>query len=249
MLQAHRLSHAAETGQLIPRVRKPGQSRDSGDGRDYNLLRSSSDFSTSLGSSVSYQSNPFATPASGKLPSSDILEPQSTASDNSFNSSEPLPAVHRAGSIFGRVNDFSILREVNSGFSVLRPGTLDAELRSRTASRQRSASPSQRRRSRSVSFDLGPAEKKRSRRLQKRRPSEDSASNRTSVTLDDDTQSSAAANTVAVMQPDQSSSAKGVSKALDAKRHEGSKFSFEHGSRPGSAFATTEGAAAKQGDM
>lgn len=278
MLQTHRLSHAAETGQLvprsressqvIPRSRQPGRSGDwanivnfapivSGEVVNFSLPRLSTDM-TPPGSSSSNVSNPFMTPSTEKS-SVDIPEPQSATTNRSSKSYEMLPSVQRESSSFsaGRP-DASVLREVNSGFTVLRPGTLDAEAQGR-ARRNRSVSPPQRRRSRSVSIDTQNSEKRRSRRLQKkRRPSQDSvsASNRTSVSIETHTRASIDDRTKYLMdtelQPPTATYGRDelsrrpspleIALGAEFERNPGSKFSFDAGQRPPSAIEIAKGA-------
>lgn len=173
-MENNRLSHAAETGQLLPRTRRAGQSGEwasvanftpivSGEIVNFSMPRPES----SSGPPSDSGSNPFRTPDTPTSPGfPGGSEPRS--SDEGY-----LPTVSRSstGFLYDRP-DSTVLREVNSGFSILRPGTLDAQLQAQS---QRRPPPQARSRSRSMSFDGNVEEKTRSKRLQKkRRPSMDS---------------------------------------------------------------------------
>lgn len=197
MLQAHRLSHAAETGQLIPRNRRPGHSGEwasianfapivSGEIVNFSMPRNSIvdvPLKTPPGSASSHKSNPFTTPTSSKA-SEDSWGLRKMSADSTPDTS---PRTHRASSSFSITRPESVvLREVNSGFSVLRPGTLDAQLQAQRE-RSRSNSPHQRQLSSSMSVSRHGSQKQHSRWLQKgRRPSEDSE--RTSISLTSSTE-------------------------------------------------------------
>ncbi|GAB7355781.1 hypothetical protein MBLNU459_g6463t1 [Dothideomycetes sp. NU459] len=167
MLHSHRLSHAAEIGQLLPRTRRAGNSGEwasianfaptpSGQSGDLSMPGAGSPTSPS-----STGSNPFKTPTSPTAPE------LPGSSEPRLSEDGRLPTVRRASSSLSYEQpDATVLRQVNSGFSILRPGTLDAQA-------QRGP-PKVRSLSRSAS-DESKSDKRQSRRLQKkRRPSMES---------------------------------------------------------------------------
>lgn len=217
MLQTHRLSHVAETGQLIPRIRRPGHSGEWASVANFTPIVSGEVINFSIPRPVTPSgppsdsgSNPFRTPVSPDSPGF----PESNKSRTSNESHLPNVRPTSNGHTYDRP-DANVLREVNSGFSILRPGTLDAQLQAQTQRRPQQA----RSRSRSVSFD-GDSEKRRGKRLQKkRRPSVDSR--RSSV------------------------SDKGITvlEALQGPMYEdGARYAFAEGDRPPSATNVVEGA-------
>lgn len=176
LLQSHRLSHVAETGQLTPRIRKPGFSGEWASiaelGKPENAISTPVDcfiprrttpspplsvaLSPIMGASQtmammsSNQDSHASNVAKQAVPLLDTYQPRRlhTEEENSGLSqrASQLP-VHR---------DSQVLRKVNSGFEILRPGTLDVTI------------PPAR-----DDGGLESGEKRQSKRLQKkRRPSE-----------------------------------------------------------------------------
>jgi hypothetical protein len=170
-LQTHRMSQVAETGRLVPRTRRTGTSGDwssspmaASEVHNFSLPRSQSP--PPPGSSSSNNTlNPFTTPVSEKHPEVDFPEQKTPASESKSR---------RGSGISYTRPDPTVLRAVNSGFAVLKPGTLDAE-----AVAKESAQGSQHARARSASFDS--TERRHSRKLQKkRRPSTSSRDSQSS---------------------------------------------------------------------
>ncbi|KAI5200175.1 hypothetical protein AUEXF2481DRAFT_25152 [Aureobasidium subglaciale EXF-2481] len=168
-LQTHRMSQVAETGRLVPRSRRAGASGDwtssplaTCDVHNFSLPRSQTPPPPSSSSSNNTL-NPFTTPVSEKHPDVDFPEPKMPASE---------PKSRRGSSVSYTRPDPTVLRTVNSGFAVLKPGTLEAEAAAKESAH---GVASQHARGRSASFDSN--EKRQSRKLQKkRRPSDSSQS-------------------------------------------------------------------------
>jgi hypothetical protein len=157
LLQSHRLSHVAETGQLTPRVRRPGNSGDWASGLTDNI-RAPQDISTANG--VDYfvprqktSSPPLealsAPPKDAFAPSGSRL-PQDSQPLNQTKQSAPVPETY-APQLYQPPQTYQprgpqyetaegpshqevqtaqtsqrqsqVLRKVNSGFEILRPGT------------------------------------------------------------------------------------------------------------------------------
>ena len=170
-LQTHRMSQVAETGRLVPRNRRTGTSGDwssspmaASEVHNFSLPRSQSP--PPPGSSSSHNTlNPFTTPVSEKHPEVDFPEPKTPASESKSR---------RGSGVSYTRPDPTVLRAVNSGFAVLKPGTLEAE-----AAAKESRQGSQHARARSASFDS--TERRQSRKLQKkRRPSNSSRDSQSS---------------------------------------------------------------------
>lgn len=176
LLQSHRLSHVAETGQLTPRIRKPGFSgewasvAESGKPEnaaagpvDYFIPRRSTPsppLSAALGPQFSPSQSTPVTPSSQDsypnnaakqaVPLPDTYQPRgphTEEEDVELSQQASVPQVHR---------NSQVLRKVNSGFEILRPGTFSVTMPPADDDR-----------------DLESGEKRQSKRLQKkRRPSE-----------------------------------------------------------------------------
>lgn len=105
--------------------------------------------------------NPFTTPLSEKHPEVDFPEPKTPASESKSR--------RGSGMSYTRP-DPTVLRAVNSGFAVLKPGTLDAEAAAKESAQGVAYHHA---RARSASFESN--ERRHSRKLQKkRRPSNSS---------------------------------------------------------------------------
>jgi hypothetical protein len=165
------MSQVAETGRLVPRTRRTGTSGDwspspmaASEVHNFSLPRSQSP--PPPGSSSSNNTNnPFTTPVSEKHPEVDFPEHKTPASETKSR---------RGSGLSYKRPDPTVLRAVNSGFAVLKPGTLDAE-----AAAKESAQGSQHARTRSASFDS--TERRHSRKLQKKhRPSTSSRDSQSS---------------------------------------------------------------------
>ncbi|KAF2735481.1 hypothetical protein EJ04DRAFT_534230 [Polyplosphaeria fusca] len=191
LLQSHRLSHVAETGQLTPRVRKPGNS---GEWASVAAnLRSPQEISTSNGVDyfVPRQKDPspplpptLSTPDEAPLPSTSKLNLDGHSS-NQAKQAVPLLETYQPRPVYSpeayqprgphheyedesahyavqttqnSQRDTQILRKVNSGFEILRPGTFGEP-----------PSPEE---------DKLPNDRRQSKKLQKRRKS--SSASRTS---------------------------------------------------------------------
>jgi hypothetical protein len=181
LLQSHRLSHVAETGQLAPRARRPGGlSGDWSSGVPVHLASPEPQVDSYFAHPRSAPSpppaagrNPFETPVAtptdmlngnGSTPEDSAIgnTKPGTGTQNGYRSmsssrhlERPEP-VHSAQS-FQNDRNSQVLRTVNSGFEVLKPGTLGsapAELTSFPES-----TPEENRRN--------------SRKLHKKRPSND----------------------------------------------------------------------------
>lgn len=196
MLQSHRMSHVAETGQLTPRVRRPGQSGEWASVAEN--MRSPQEISTVNGVDyfVPQQKTPSPPPPPVAVPSFDAPMPaalktsQYTNTDNQARPSVPLLETYAQRPFYlpeayqprGPHNlhaersyeevpievntsqnqrDSQVLRKVNSGFEILRPGTLPLPS---PAEEEKAAQ----------------AEKRQSKRLQKKRRAS-SAGSRTSA--------------------------------------------------------------------
>ncbi|THW45422.1 hypothetical protein D6C90_04443 [Aureobasidium pullulans] len=166
-LQTHRMSQVAETGRLVPRSRRTGTSADwtssplaSSEVHNFSLPRSQTP--PPPGSSSSNNTfNPFTTPVSEKYPEIEFPEPKTSTSE---------PKSRRGSSNSYTRPDPTVLREVNSGFAVLKPGTLEAEAAAKESAHNVANHHA---RARSASFDSN--ERRQSRKLQKkRRPSNSS---------------------------------------------------------------------------
>ena len=179
LLQSHRMSHVAETGQLTPRIRKPGFSGEwasiveSGKpGKPENAAAGPVDcfiprratpsppLSVALDPQISPSQSTPVTPSSQDshptnaakqaVPLLDTYQPRgphTEEEDVEPSQQASVPQVHR---------NSQVLRKVNSGFEILRPGTFSVTMPPAVDDR-----------------DLESGEKRQSKRLQKkRRPSE-----------------------------------------------------------------------------
>ncbi|KAF2686491.1 hypothetical protein K458DRAFT_198719 [Lentithecium fluviatile CBS 122367] len=193
MLQSHRMSHVAETGQLTPRVRRPGNSGEWASVAEN--IRSPQEIS-STANGVDYfvpqQKTPSPPPPPVRIPSYDAPLPSTsnpTQDSNAVNQARQavplletyanrpfyLPETYQPRGPHNlhfersyeevpiEVNttqnqrDSQVLRKVNSGFEILRPGTLQLP----TPEEEEKAAM---------------AEKRQSRRLQKKRRTSSGAS-------------------------------------------------------------------------
>lgn len=163
-LQTHRMSQVAETGHLVPRSRRAADSSPITSAEIHNFSLPRTQTPPPPGSSSSTNTfNPFTTPTSETHPEIEYPEPKTSTSE---------PKSRRKSSVSYTRPDPTILREVNSGFAVLKPGTLEAEAAAKESAQQHT-------RSRSASFDGN--ERRHSRKLQKkRRPSESSRESQSS---------------------------------------------------------------------
>lgn len=176
LLQSHRLSHVAETGQLTPRIRKPGFS-----GEWASIVESGKPENTAAGPvdyfiprrttpspplSAAFDPQIYPSQSTPVRPSSQDSYPNNAAKqavplpdtyqprgphteeeDAELSQQASVPQVHR---------NSEVLRKVNSGFEILRPGTFSVATPPAGDDR-----------------DLESGEKRQSKRLQKkRRPSE-----------------------------------------------------------------------------
>ncbi len=175
-LASHRLSHAAETGQLLPRVRRSGLSGDwTGSSHIPSRLSDIGDYYTPYRPSTANNSqNPFATPYPSRASKAIIPE---TPSFQSFVDNHPVtaqqsdPLLHAAegGSRHDpthvlqsadanqRLRRSTNVRRVNSGFEILPAGTLDLQRQSTGQSEEWNQDP-----------ELG--DRRHSKKLQKKRP-------------------------------------------------------------------------------
>ncbi|KAI4725964.1 hypothetical protein E4T49_06277 [Aureobasidium sp. EXF-10728] len=172
-LQTHRMSQVAETGHLVPRSRRTGTSGDwtsspLAASEVHNFSHPRSQTPPRPGSSSSNSGlNPFTTPVSEKHPEVDFPEPKSPASTSK---------TRRGSSLSYTRPDPTVLRTVNSGFAVLKPGTLDAEAAAKESAH---TIANQHTRARSASNESN--ERRHSRKLQKkRRPSDSSRESKSS---------------------------------------------------------------------
>ncbi|CAD0109298.1 unnamed protein product, partial [Aureobasidium uvarum] len=171
-LQTHRMSQVAETGRLVPRSRRTGTSGDwtsspLAAGEVHNFSHPRSQTPPRPGSSGSNSGlNPFTTPVSEKHPDVEIPEPKTPASESK---------TRRGSSVSYTRPDPTVLRAVNSGFAVLKPGTLDAEAAAKESAHTIAG---QHARTRSSSNESN--ERRHSRKLQKRRPSDSSRESKSS---------------------------------------------------------------------
>ena len=194
-MQYRRASQAAESGQLQPRIGTRGQSSERSSAEWHRRL--SSDITDSTlhepRTPDDTRSSGLMTPEihiTGSSPptSSGLVTPYDADAEYIMRQhpapleahprvvSEPHLTMPRRPSQSKR-SSFSvvdkghpqILRQVNPGFAVLRPGTLDGTSSGRTAAKADSSAEVD------IEAQAGEgAEKRRSRRLQKRRPSQDS---------------------------------------------------------------------------
>ncbi|KAF2266817.1 hypothetical protein CC78DRAFT_531263 [Lojkania enalia] len=150
LLQSHRLSHVAETGQLTPRVRRPGLSGEWASTAD---VRSPQEISSSNG--VDYfvplprqktPSPPLAPTIPEEMPSTSKFSHDAHSSnqvrqavpllETYHTSDSPLPQTYQPRGPQHEYDESSyavqtaqnqrqdqVLRKVNSGFEILRPGT------------------------------------------------------------------------------------------------------------------------------
>ena len=154
-LASHRLSHAAETGQLIPRVRRTEVSGDwTTTSRPPSQLQDTGDSLRSYTRSRNESGNPFVTPRVSVAPDEVMYEPPSFQDfvDNTpitTLQSHPLrqAAEHRDDHAHRQVlqsadankllQSSTTVRKVNSGFEVLPSGTFEAQRQSREIPEQR----------------------------------------------------------------------------------------------------------------
>lgn len=199
MLQSHRMSHVAETGQLTPRVRKPGNSGEWASVADN--IRSPQDISTVNGVDyfVPQQKTPSPPLPPVAIPTYDAPVPSASRSTQDYHAANQakqavplletyaprpfyLPETYQPRGPHNlhversyeevpiEVNtsqnqrDTQVLRKVNSGFEILRPGTLPIP------------SPEEEEKAAMV-------EKRQSKRLQKKRRTS-SAGSRTSAFIE-----------------------------------------------------------------
>ncbi|KAF2460767.1 hypothetical protein BDY21DRAFT_279419 [Lineolata rhizophorae] len=152
----HRLSHVAETGQLTPRVRRPNFSTDlasimttatepapqatkarptnsppaespaaSPSGSDCPQTPTVSLVSTGL---LTHDAHP-ANEARQAIPLLETYQPSTTAEESSRDEEEQMtPNVPPAAFMPPSTRDSQVLRKVNSGFEILKPGTLKVDL-------------------------------------------------------------------------------------------------------------------------
>ncbi|KAK6007642.1 hypothetical protein QM012_004456 [Aureobasidium pullulans] len=172
-LQTHRMSQVAETGRLVPRSRRTGISGDwssspVGPSEVHNFSLPRTQTPPLPGSSSSHNTlNPFTTPVSEKHPEVEFPEPKTPASESKSR---------RGSSMSYTRPDPTVLRAVNSGFAVLKPGTLEAEAAAKESAQGVAYHQG---RARSASFSSN--ERRQSRRLQKkRRPSDSSRESQSS---------------------------------------------------------------------
>ncbi|KAG9528729.1 hypothetical protein KCU93_g4163, partial [Aureobasidium melanogenum] len=172
-LQTHRMSQVAETGRLVPRSRRTGTSGDwtssplgASEVHNFSLPRSKTP--PPPGSSSSNNTlNPFTTPVSENHPEVEFPEPKTPASESKSR---------RGSGVSYTRPDPTVLRAVNSGFAVLKPGTLDAEAAAKDSAQGVAYHHA---RARSASFESN--ERRHSRKLQKkRRPSDSSRESQSS---------------------------------------------------------------------
>lgn len=163
LVEHHRLSHVAETGQLLPRIRQPGHSGEWASMARYSLpvtpstcLSGPDDYFTPP---TSAESNPFSTP---KEPSVTQLVAEESAAENEQQALHEPQEPNRFSFTLARPQS-QILRRVNSGFAILKPGTLDPP-----------PDAPQRQRSRAATIDDAKGERQPRKLQKKRRASQDS---------------------------------------------------------------------------
>jgi hypothetical protein len=205
-LQTHRMSQVAETGRLVPRSRRAGTgtSTSSSDWipsplapsseppQNYSLPRSQTPTPPSppLPGSSSSSSNPFATPISEKYPeieyptthTAHAQKPSIASTSSASTDAKPRRNSNTSSSSYYTRPDPTVLREVNSGFAVLKPGTLEAEAAAKESAQSVMAKSHHHQRESHSSFDGSGNEvsTRPSRKLQKKRPRGASQSSRES---------------------------------------------------------------------
>lgn len=155
-LANHRLSHAAETGQLLPRVRRTGLSGDwSSSSRPPSQSQEAGESVRSYRPRSANESrDPFATPRVSVAPDEATYEPpsfQEFVENTPTTLQQSYPLLQGAGSRGGHeprhvlqsadanqlLQPSRVVRKVNSGFEVLPSGTFDAQRQSREIPEQR----------------------------------------------------------------------------------------------------------------
>lgn len=155
-LTSHRLSHAAETGQLLPRVRRSGVSGDwTASGRPTSRPQDDERyFSSYRPRSANEPRDPFATPRVSVAPDDVTYQPPSFQDfvDNTPVTAQQSCPLLQAVDLGDRHEHRHVLqladanqvlqpsrnvRKVNSGFEVLPSGTFDAQRQSREISEQK----------------------------------------------------------------------------------------------------------------
>jgi len=149
-LTSHRLSHAAETGQLLPRVRRNGASGDwAASSRPPSQPQDTGDYVASYRpQSANEARNPFANPRVSVARDEVIYEPpsfQDFVDNTPVTAQQSYPLLQAAEVRDGHehkdvlqsadanqlLQPSRIVRKVNSGFEVLPSGTFDAQRQSR----------------------------------------------------------------------------------------------------------------------
>jgi len=153
---SHRLSHAAETGQLLPRVRRGGVSGDwTAESRPTSQPQDTGHyFGSHRPRSANESRDPFATPRVSVAPDDAIYQPPSFQDfvDNTPVTTQQSYPLLQAAELGDRHEHRHVLqladanqmlqpsrnvRKVNSGFEVLPSGTFDAQRQSRELSEQK----------------------------------------------------------------------------------------------------------------
>ncbi|KAF2019030.1 hypothetical protein BU24DRAFT_447621 [Aaosphaeria arxii CBS 175.79] len=179
LLQSHRLSHVAETGQLTPRVRRPGYSGEWASVADNFRLPQDISSSNGVEYFVPRQKTPspplpplpalpqeYVNQVRQPIPLLETYAPQATHMPESYQPRGPQHQYEEdraqpKGSSQPSRSDSNVIRKVNSGFEILRPGTFGEP-----------PSPEDEK--------LAIGEKRQSKRLQKKRRSSSSSNGRTS---------------------------------------------------------------------
>lgn len=159
-LTSHRLSHAAETGQLLPRVRRSGASGDwTASGRPTSQSQDTGHYFGSYRPRSENESrDPFATPRLSVAPDDAIYQPPSFQDfvDNTPVTAQQSYPLLQAAELGDRHENRHVLqfadanqklqpsrnvRKVNSGFEVLPSGTFDAQRQNIELSEQKKQVP------------------------------------------------------------------------------------------------------------
>lgn len=186
LLQSHRMSHVAETGQLTPRVRRPGNSgewasvannvvspeqRASAQGVDYfvprqktpspplpvSYLNALEDYSSNS-AATSTQDSHASNEARQAVPLLETYQPRGPHDYEEEAAGHPYAMATIQNQPENQRHD-PVLRKVNSGFEILRPGTFNIN-----------TSPTE------DDEEAGRVEKRHSKKLQKKRRNSSSAS-------------------------------------------------------------------------
>ncbi|KAK4987624.1 hypothetical protein LTR50_004467 [Elasticomyces elasticus] len=163
LLQSHRLSHVAETGQLTPRIRRYSQGGESAnfpltpsasrqDTTEYFAPRKKSPSPPSSGALSSSATPKTDTPSTAPSTAASSLDSHaanvSAQAKPLLGSYRPmaLEAEQRSPSEFAHQKRQSqVIRKVNSGFEILRPGSLDSpQMHTEAQSESRSSMESKR---------------------------------------------------------------------------------------------------------